>query len=196
MRIVDGIRDVSLRNQYGEFLAGAYRTAHDGRFADHLLLYRRLDVLPLPVRLHSACFTSDLFGCSRCDCRWQLQFAIRYIATHDVGLVIYHLDHEGRGNGLIAKLRAQDATERLGLTSEAAYERLAVPADARDYAASAALLRHLDIPEIALMSNSPHKRRCLEAAGIRVPTTVPVKSPDSGLEDFYASKRSDFGHRV
>jgi GTP cyclohydrolase II len=196
MRIVDGIRDVPLRNERGEFLAGAYRTEHDGRFADHLLLYRRLDVRPLPVRLNSACFTSDLFGCSRCDCRWQLQFAIRYIAAHDAGLVIYHLDDEGRGNGLIAKLRAQDAMAREGLTSKAAYERLGVSADARDYAASAALLHHLGVREIALMSNSPHKRRCLEAAGIRVPTTVPVKSPDGSLEDFYAWKRTDFGHRV
>ena len=91
---------------------------------------------------------------------------------------------------------AQDATDREGLTSKAAYERLGVPADARDYAASAALLHHLGIREIALMSNSPHKRRCLEAAGIRVPTTLPVKSPDGSLENCYAWKRNDFGHHV
>lgn len=196
MRIVDGFRDVPLRNEHGEFLAGAYRTELEGRFADHLLLYRRLDVRPLPVRLNSACFTSDLFGCSSCDCRWQLDFAIGYIAAHDRGLVIYHLDDEGRGNGLITKLRAQDVIAREGLTSKTAYEHLGVSADSRDYATSAALLHHLGIREIALMSNSPHKRRCLEAAGIRVAKTIPVKSPDSSLEDFYAWKRGDFGHGV
>ncbi|HEX8646239.1 MAG TPA: hypothetical protein VF715_05020 [Thermoleophilaceae bacterium] len=196
MHIAERILDVPLHNDYGEFLAAAYRTRSGDVSEEHLLLYRSLEVRPLPVRVNSACFTSDIFGCRRCDCRWQLQFAMRYIARAGAGLIIYHLAHEGRANGLVAKLRAQDAGAREGLRSKLAYEVLGFPADPRRYEATAAILHDLNVREIALMSNSPHKRRCLEDLGINVATTISVRSPDATLEDLYAWKRQDFGHDV
>jgi 3,4-dihydroxy 2-butanone 4-phosphate synthase / GTP cyclohydrolase II len=195
-RIIDRVLDVPLRNACGEFLSGAYRTLDASGVDEHLLLYMDLKQSPTLLRINSACFTSDLFGCCRCDCNWQLQQAMGIIANERQGLLIYHLGHEGRGNGLIAKLRSQVMSDATAMDSPAAYRKLGYPADNRSYESAVAILNDLSVDAVRLISNSPPKRAFLEGRGIKVEGMIPVVSPRRSLEPYYRWKQTEFGHEL
>jgi GTP cyclohydrolase II len=196
IHVTDKILGLSMSTQYGLFRAGAYRTRDEASQseADHLVVYRRLDVRPTTVRINSACVTGDILGDASCDCAWQLGFSLERIAAQDEGLLLYHLHHEGRGQGLVSKLRALAA--RQAAASEPAAERERSPKDYRRFGSSLAILQDLGIGEIVLLSNNPAKRAALEAGGIAVVQTVRVVAPDPALRDYYARKRVEFGHEI
>jgi GTP cyclohydrolase II len=149
---------------------------------------------PVLVRLHSECFTGDLLGSLRCDCGDQLRGAIQAIAEAGGGVLLY-LAQEGRGIGLVNKLRAyrlQDA----GVDTLDANIALGFDADERVYQPAAEMLRQLGIGEVRLLTNNPDKQQALAACGIPVRARVPHAFPSNGHNERYlATKAERFGHR-
>ena len=149
---------------------------------------------PVPlVRIHSECFTGDLLGSLRCDCGPQLQGAIARMATEGAGTVLY-LSQEGRGIGLINKLRAYTLQDT-GLDTVDANQALGWQADERNFHIAAAMLRALGIQKIRLLTNNPDKVAALEACGIEIVERVPHAFEPNGVNDSYlATKAQRFGH--
>ncbi len=136
----------TLHNSVGTFDLGAYRTVRssDGHQAEHIVVYKNLARRPTLLRINSACLTGDIFGDRRCDCSWQLEKMLRLMQAESHGLLIYHLHHEGRANGSVAKLRSFGAEDR-GLPGRLAYEVQGVSADSRRYQSSLLIIRDLGI---------------------------------------------------
>jgi len=149
---------------------------------------------PVLVRLHSECFTGDLLGSLRCDCGDQLHGAIEAIARAGAGILLY-LSQEGRGIGLVNKLRAYRLQDGGADTAEA-NEQLGFDADERIYLPAASMLRHLGIRRVRLLTNNPQKVAALARYGITVEERVPHAFPSNGHNAFYlATKAARFGHQ-
>jgi GTP cyclohydrolase II len=150
---------------------------------------------PVLVRMHSECFTGEVLHSQRCECADQLAHALRTIQAHGRGLVVY-LRQEGRGIGLANKLRAY-ALQAMGADTVDANRLLGLPDDAREYDAAAAVLRHLGLCEVRLLTNNPAKVRGLETLGIRVVDRVPVVVPKNPIAARYLlTKRERMDHEV
>lgn len=147
------------------------------------------------LRIHSQCLTSEVFGSLRCDCHDQLETAMRAIAEEGCGLVIYE-HQEGRGIGLMAKLRAYSLQDA-GLDTVEANEALGFRADYRTFGLPAAILRYLGIRRVRLLSNNPEKLRALMGAGIDVIARIPCETPPSPHAFVYLrSKKERMGHTL
>lgn len=145
------------------------------------------------VRVHSQCLTGDVFASERCDCRAQLEFSLRKIAKERAGILLY-LPQEGRGIGLLNKLKAYELQDA-GLDTVEANRELGFAADSRDYEFAAAALKALGARGVRLLSNNPDKIRQLEQAGIRVVERVPCNPPTSRRSHAYLRVKKDkLGH--
>lgn len=145
------------------------------------------------VRVHSQCLTGDVFHSLRCDCRAQLELALKKITAAPAGLLLY-LPQEGRGIGLLNKLRAYELQDG-GMDTVEANERLGFAADTRDYGFSADVLKKLGVRRVRLLSNNPDKVEQLEQAGIKVVERVPCQPRMTKLTRGYLStKKSKMGH--
>jgi GTP cyclohydrolase II len=145
------------------------------------------------VRVHSQCLTGDVLCSERCDCRAQLEMSLEAIGRARAGVLLY-LPQEGRGIGLMNKLKAYELQDQ-GRDTVEANEELGFSADARDYAFSAAILRKLGIRAVRLLSNNPEKVRQLEASGIRVVERVPCQPRVSRRSRGYLkTKKKKLGH--
>jgi GTP cyclohydrolase II len=145
------------------------------------------------VRVHSQCLTGDVFTSERCDCRAQLEFSLRQIAKASAGVLLY-LPQEGRGIGLINKLKAYELQDS-GLDTVQANRRLGFAADSRDYEFAAEALKALGIRKLRLLSNNPDKIQQLESAGIRVVERIPCRPRTSRHSKFYLrTKKDKLGH--
>ncbi len=150
---------------------------------------------PPLLRIHSECLTGDVFHSLRCDCRAQLEIALREIAADGRGLIIYE-HQEGRGIGLMNKLRAYQLQDQ-GADTVEANEQLGFESDLRNYALPGAILRHLGIPSVRLMSNNPGKVKALEDAGIVVAERVPcIASAHESRRGYLETKREKMGHHL
>src|SRR5579863_5306257 len=148
---------------------------------------------PPLVRVHSQCLTGDVFTSERCDCRAQLEFSLRKIAKEPSGVVLY-MPQEGRGIGLINKLRAYELQDE-GLDTVEANRRLGFAADSRDYDFAAAALKALDVRSVRLLSNNPDKIQQLERSGIRVAERVPCRPRTNHHSRAYLrTKQRKMGH--
>jgi 3,4-dihydroxy 2-butanone 4-phosphate synthase/GTP cyclohydrolase II len=148
---------------------------------------------PVLVRVHSECLTGDAFRSLRCDCGQQLIESLRAIGDAGAGVILY-LPQEGRGIGLLDKLRAYALQDR-GLDTVDANLALRRPVDDRDYAAAAAVLRQLDVTSVRLLTNSPHKLASLAELGIDVVERVPLElTPNDHNRGYLATKRARMGH--
>jgi GTP cyclohydrolase II len=148
---------------------------------------------PPLVRVHSECLTGDVFHSLRCDCRAQLELAIASIAGEGRGLLIYE-HKEGRGIGLLNKLRAYELQDA-GADTVEANEQLGFEADLRSYELPGAILRYFGLDAVRLMSNNPEKIQALEDAGVRVTERVPaIVAPMESTEDYLRTKRDKLGH--
>ncbi len=188
---------VALPTALGSFQLIAYRERVRPDREPHLALVygdRTGRDRPAPlVRLHSECLTGDIFGSRRCDCGPQLEAALAMVAATGGGAVLY-LRQEGRGIGLLAKLRAYELQEQ-GLDTVEANERLGLPVDAREYHTAAAMLRDLGLTRLRLLTNNPRKVAGLTAAGVTVTERVPLVIPPSSENQRYlATKRAKLGH--
>ncbi|PSJ29324.1 bifunctional 3,4-dihydroxy-2-butanone-4-phosphate synthase/GTP cyclohydrolase II [Streptosporangium nondiastaticum] len=182
-----------LPTAFGDFRAHGYRSAVDG--VEHIALVAGdlgdgEDVL---VRVHSECLTGDVFGSLRCDCGPQLQASMERIAAEG-GVVLYLRGHEGRGIGLLPKLRAYELQEDGRDTLDANLE-LGLPADGRDYAAGAEILADLGVRSLRLMTNNPDKSAALTRHGLTVTgrEPVPVQAGEHNLR-YLRTKRDRMGH--
>jgi GTP cyclohydrolase II len=145
------------------------------------------------VRIHSQCLTGDVFGSLRCDCRSQLEMALAMIAEEGAGVLIYE-QQEGRGIGLMAKLRAYELQDS-GLDTVEANQRLGFKADHREFTLPAEILKSLGISSVRLLSNNPDKVAALERGGIQVTERVPCEvAPTTHAEDYLKTKKDKMGH--
>jgi GTP cyclohydrolase II len=147
------------------------------------------------VRIHSECLTGDVLRSLRCDCGEQLELALRAIAEEGCGLLIYE-QQEGRGIGIMAKLQAY-ALQDQGLDTIAANQALGYEADCRDFSLPGAILNHLGIRHIRLLSNNPEKRYALARAGIVVEEQIPCEaSPSPWALKYLKTKKERMGHTL
>jgi GTP cyclohydrolase II len=148
---------------------------------------------PALVRVHSQCLTGDVFTSQRCDCRAQLEYSLRKIAKQPAGVVLY-LPQEGRGIGLINKLKAYELQDQ-GLDTVEANRRLGFAADSRDYDFAASALKAMGIRAVRLLSNNPDKVEQLERGGVRVVERVPCRPRTSHYSRGYLlTKKNKLGH--
>jgi GTP cyclohydrolase II len=147
----------------------------------------------VPLRVHSECHTGDVWGSLRCDCREQLEAAMRYIAAQPFGAVIY-LKQEGRGIGLLNKIKAYQLQD-LGLDTIEANQYLDLPVDARDYKVAAKIIALLKIRSVSLLTNNPDKIGQLKASGIEVVDRIPIVIPANRHDkDYLDVKKTKMGH--
>ncbi|MGC4950613.1 bifunctional 3,4-dihydroxy-2-butanone-4-phosphate synthase/GTP cyclohydrolase II [Streptomyces sp. DT224] len=186
--------EVRLPTRFGAFTAYGYRSTVDG--VEHVaLVHGDLgdgdDVL---VRVHSECLTGDIFASERCDCGPQLHASMERITDEGRGVVVYLRGHEGRGIGLLSKLRAYELQER-GVDTLDANLELGLPADARDYAAGAQILADLGVRSLRLMTNNPDKTAALTRHGLTVTgrEPMPVQAGEHNLR-YLRTKRDRMGH--
>ncbi|MFJ8311975.1 MULTISPECIES: bifunctional 3,4-dihydroxy-2-butanone-4-phosphate synthase/GTP cyclohydrolase II [unclassified Streptomyces] len=186
--------EVHLPTASGEFTAYGYRSTVDG--VEHVaLVHGELgDGEDILVRVHSECLTGDIFSSLRCDCGPQLQASMERITEAGRGVVVYLRGHEGRGIGLLSKLRAYELQERGRDTLDANLE-LGLPADARDYAAGAQILADLGVHSLRLMTNNPDKITALVRHGLKVSgrEAMPVQAGEHNLR-YLRTKRDRMGH--
>jgi GTP cyclohydrolase II len=149
----------------------------------------------VPVRVHSECMTSEVFGSLKCDCRDQLDWALQEIVRRGAGAVLY-LRQEGRGIGLANKIRAYEL-QAGGLDTVDANRSLGLPDDARSYEAARDMLRHLGVRSVELMTNNPDKVDKLRALGVSVTGTIPVIVPPNPFSlGYLEAKRDRMAHEL
>ena len=192
-RLVHRVATARLPTPFGEFTIIGYRNDVDR--AEHVaMIYGDIagksDVL---VRMHSKCLTGDVFGSARCDCGWQLTSAMRLIAAEGRGAVVY-LDQEGRGIGLLNKLRAYELQDG-GADTVEANRRLGFQPDLRDYGIGAQILVDIGLTSIRVLTNNPMKLVGIEGYGLNIVERVPIVPPRSDENSGYLdAKRDKLGH--
>jgi 3,4-dihydroxy 2-butanone 4-phosphate synthase/GTP cyclohydrolase II len=190
---VDFEVETTVPTEHGSFQIRAYRDRMTG--ADHVAIVSGTPAAGALVRVHSECLTGEAFGSLKCECGPQLQAALDTI-EREGGVVVYLRGQEGRGIGLINKLRAYKLQED-GLDTLDANLALGLPADSRDYGAATAILDELGLASVRLLTNNPEKVRQLEAHGVTVTERVPlVVGVGSHNEDYLAAKRDRMGHEI
>ncbi len=194
-KLVERTTSIRLPTAYGDFTAVAFRELLTGKH--HLALVKgevegRDEVL---VRVHSECLTGDVFHSLRCDCGEQLELALRRIAAEDRGVLLY-MAQEGRGIGLLNKLKAYELQEG-GLDTVEANLELGFPADARDYGIGNQILAELGLTTIRILTNNPKKLTGIEGFGLTVVEQVPIEvSPTDENRRYLEAKRDKLGHRL
>jgi 3,4-dihydroxy 2-butanone 4-phosphate synthase / GTP cyclohydrolase II len=190
---VDFEVETSVPTVHGRFRVRAYRDRSTG--ADHVAFIHGDVTDGTLVRVHSECLTGEAFGSLKCECGPQLDAALATV-QQSAGVVVYLRGHEGRGIGLINKLKAYRLQED-GLDTLDANLALGLPADARDYGAAVGILQDLGLSEVRLLSNNPEKRRQLEERGVTVRELVPlVVGVGEDNEGYLDTKRDRMGHAL
>ena len=188
---VQKVGEADFPTRYGHFRIFGFRQRDEAAVA--LIMGEPVAAEAPLVRIHSQCLTGDVFGSLRCDCRDQLELSFQNIAAEGCGLLIYE-HKEGRGIGLMNKLQAYELQDR-GVDTVEANRRLGFAADLRNYALPAAILHHLGVGAVRLLSNNPHKVRALEEAGIRVRERVACEALANASRRLYLkTKRDKLGH--
>jgi 3,4-dihydroxy 2-butanone 4-phosphate synthase/GTP cyclohydrolase II len=196
-RVVSRIAETRIPNQHGEWRALGYLNSVDR--TEHLALVLGDLTAPGPevlVRMHSECLTGDVFGSRRCDCGAQLEAAMAAIAAEGRGVVIYLRGHEGRGIGLLSKLRAYQLQDAGADTVDANLD-LGLPVDAREYSTGAQILADLGVESLRLLTNNPAKVQGLASFGIKVTGRVPLPvAPTAENLRYLTAKRDRLGHQL
>ncbi|MER7743465.1 GTP cyclohydrolase II [Streptomyces sp. NPDC096538] len=192
---VERVVNAPLPTVYGKFQAIGYLD-HDRGDEQVALVYGDLGSDRVLTRLHSECLTGDAFGSQHCECGDQLAAALRAVVAEGAGVVVYLRGHEGRGIGLLAKLRAM-ALQAEGLDTVEANLALGLPVDARDYAVAAGMLKDLGVRSVRLMSNNPRKREALVRHGVEVAEQVPLLiQPCESNITYLRTKRERLDHHL
>ena len=185
--------NVKMPTQYGEFKLKAFKETTTGRL--NLAIYKGewSSEDKVLVRVHSSCVTGDIFGSCRCDCGPQLEAALNQIEDEGKGVVVY-MNQEGRGIGLLNKLKAYELQEK-GLDTVEANIELGFKPDERDYGIGAQILRAMNVTKIKLLTNNPKKRVGLMGYGLEIVENVPIEIKSNKFNKFYLkTKRDKMGH--
>jgi 3,4-dihydroxy 2-butanone 4-phosphate synthase / GTP cyclohydrolase II len=191
--LIEEVVRVDMPTKYGHFKLIAFREKNTSN--EHLALikgeWKEND--PVLVRVHSSCFTGDILGSLRCDCGDQLHKAMQMVEANNSGVILY-MNQEGRGIGLVNKLKAYKLQED-GMDTVEANLHLGFPMDKRDYGVGAQILRHLGVSRIKLISNNPKKRTGLSGYGLEIVDTIPIQIPSNPHNEKYLNtKRDKLGH--
>jgi len=193
--LIDEIVRVDMPTQFGHFKLIAFQEKNTSN--EHLALIKGdwKEDEPVMVRVHSSCFTGDILGSLRCDCGEQLHKAMQMVEQEGKGVILY-MNQEGRGIGLLNKLKAYRLQEE-GMDTVEANLHLGFQMDQRDYGVGAQILRHLNIHKIRLISNNPKKRVGLIGYGLEIIDSVPLKiDPNPHNERYLQTKRDKLGHEI
>jgi len=193
--IIEKGEKVNLPTEKGDFEFIPFRQKSNG--LEHAALFKGTWTKdePILVRLHSSCFTGDIFGSMRCDCGSQLHMAMEMVEAEGKGVVIY-LNQEGRGIGLLNKIKAYSLQDK-GLDTVEANLKLGFGEDERDYGVGASIMRELGLGKVRLISNNPVKRAGLEGYGIKIVETVPLIIKSNPHNKFYLeTKANKMGHNL
>ena len=187
------IAETALPTPHGTLRVRAYRNEETGH-EPIAIVSDTVYALGFPVRVHDACFTSEVLGSVKCDCKEQLDYAIEYIQKHS-GVVVY-MHQEGRGIGLANKIAAYHLQEN-GFDTVDANRQLHLPDDAREYHDAVAILHDLGIQSIHLLTNNPRKIQRLSELGITIEQRIPIEIPASPTSSMYLeTKRRRMGHML
>ena len=187
--------EVKMPTRYGNFQLIPFKQKSNGLVHVALIKGEIVADEPVLVRVHSSCMTGDTFGSLRCDCGEQLHKAMRLIEAEGKGVVLY-LKQEGRGIGLMEKIKAYKLQEE-GMDTVDANLYLCHKADERDYGVGAQILRQLGIHQMRLITNNPVKRVGLEAYGLQVVENIPLEAPINQYNEFYLrTKKEKMGHEL
>lgn len=194
--VVERQVETRLPTTHGEFRAIGYTNIVDGTEHVALVMGDVANSEDVPVRVHSECLTGDVFGSLRCDCGEQLHRAMEHISQHGKGVLIYLRGQEGRGIGLVPKLRAYVLQDE-GLDTVDANTEQGLPVDVREYSSAAQILGDLGVKSVALMSNNPDKANKLADYGVTVARRIPVELPANSENIVYLrTKRDRMGHQL
>lgn len=192
-KLVKKVEEVNLPTKYGNFKLHLYEDIFDNNSHIALSLGNFNDEKSTLIRVHSECLTGDVFHSQRCDCGDQLETAMQMIAKNKSGVIVY-LKQEGRGIGLMHKIKAYRLQER-GLDTVEANEELGFSADLRDYGVGAQILKDLGITNITIMTNNPKKLVGLEGHGLNIVSRIPIKiKPNQNNKEYLETKKSKLGH--
>jgi 3,4-dihydroxy 2-butanone 4-phosphate synthase/GTP cyclohydrolase II len=194
-KLVERIVSTKLPSRYGKFVAHVYRSVTDNK--EHVALVKGEISAETPtlVRVHSECLTGDVFGSLRCDCHDQLVAAMQKVENEGVGVVLY-MRQEGRGIGLVNKLKAYKLQDE-GMDTVEANEKLGFRPDLRDYGIGAQILRDLGVGKMRLMTNNPKKVVGLHGYGLEIVERVPLEvDPNENNLKYLATKRDKLGHLI
>jgi 3,4-dihydroxy 2-butanone 4-phosphate synthase / GTP cyclohydrolase II len=193
--LIEELVRVNMPTKYGQFTLVAFKEKLSE--AEHLALVKGNwnEGEAILTRVHSSCFTGDILGSLRCDCGDQLQTAMKMVESAGKGVILY-MNQEGRGIGLINKLKAYQLQEQ-GMDTVEANLSLGFGMDERDYGVGAQILRHLGIQQIKLMSNNPRKRAGLKGYGLTITEIVPIEiESNKHNEKYLQTKRDKMGHTI
>ena len=189
------IAEADFPSRFGHFRILGFQ-GMDGKESEDAVVLQMGDIQtpePVLVRIHSQCLTGDVFHSLRCDCGEQLEMAIKTIGKEGRGLLIYE-QQEGRGIGLLNKLRAYELQDQ-GADTVEANQQLGFEADLRAYQMPAAILNFLGVRAVRLMSNNPDKIRALESGGVKVVERIPsIVDPVGASANYLRTKREKLGH--
>lgn len=195
--LIEEVVRVDMPTQYGHFKLVIFKERNNASSGEHMALIKgewEKDE-PVLVRVHSSCFTGDILGSLRCDCGEQLHAAMQMVEKEGKGIVLY-MNQEGRGIGLINKLKAYKLQEE-GMDTVEANLHLGFKMDERDYGVGAQILRYLGVNNMRLISNNPRKRVGLEAYGLNIVDNVPIQiHPNPHNERYLTTKRDKLGHNI
>jgi 3,4-dihydroxy 2-butanone 4-phosphate synthase / GTP cyclohydrolase II len=185
--------ETKLPTEYGEFTIRAYSTLIDDKIHIALIKGKIDPTKSVLVRVHSECLTGDIFMSNRCDCGPQLHAALKKIEKEENGIILY-MRQEGRGIGIVNKLKAYNLQDT-GLDTVEANEKLGFAPDLRDYGIGAQILKDLGVAKMRIMTNNPRKIVGLEAYGLEVEDRIPLEiTPDSHNHNYLLTKKEKLGH--